>query len=68
MRSRASSSGDTSSDRYRYLHAVPKHMRNLDKNGNKREIKIVRTGRMLGNCHKEVKIIENGITIYHAIQ
>lgn len=58
----------TSSDRYRYLHAVPKHMRNLDKNGNKREIKIVRTGRMLGNCHKEVKIIENGITIYHAIQ
>lgn len=66
MRTRATSSGDTSSDRYTYLHAVPKHMRNLDDNGNKRNIR--RKGTMKGNRHKEVKIIENGITIYHAIQ
>ena len=68
MRSRATSSGDRSADRYKYLHNVPKEQRNRDDNGNKRNIRIVRNGTMKGNCHKEVKIIENGITIYHAIQ
>lgn len=68
MRRRKTSTGNASNERCKYLAGVPEQMRNLDDNGVKRVIKIVRTGTLPGGSHSDVKIFQNGTMIYHATQ
>jgi hypothetical protein len=62
MRSRKTSSGDLTTDPYKYLHHIPSQQRTR-LNG-----KIVRTGTLKGGSHRDVKLIENGVVIFHGKQ
>ena len=62
MSQHKSSSGDYSKDCCKYLDGIPENQR-VKLNG-----KIVRTGMIGGNAHRDVKIIEDGKIIYHKIQ
>jgi hypothetical protein len=62
MSKHKSSSGDFSKDHCKYLGNIP------EKERTKLNGRIVRTGMIGGNAHREVKIIEDGKTIYQKFQ
>jgi len=62
MRTSKTSSGDRTSDPYKYLHGIPEQQR-VRLNG-----QIIRNGTLKGGSHREVILIVDNKIIHHKIQ
>jgi hypothetical protein len=62
MRARKTSSNDRTGERCKYLSGIPENQRV------KGDIQIIRNGTLPGGSHRDVKLIENGVVIFHGKQ